>query len=369
MKTIDQMNRLQNQFYNALTKALALNKQYFQLFSSGPIVKSDNDLWSLQDQIPPFSLTWNPLTYKAPPFFSQYADLVNELSFPKSKFENDIGTSNYEDWQRYLGNLKPQPAVNIIPSVFQRWAMINCPSKMAIGLSDLNSMTLMSCGQQQLKPYEGQNPLHVNFTNTLNDVKKSLNASSSKTIIMDSKSTDSNVDDTWTKGVDSCDFGLWADSSKSSLLNEKFSNSHVNVSIKFQKSTTLSFSPGVWYNSGLLHMAYVANQEQIPWPSNPNPSWNSLFGNKGTMNYLTLASTIVDGISFKLTSEANFTKDEQYRIIENLENGIWPIYDSEIIYTASFDKYGMTINGSKSIGNPTFIGAHVCSIENSLISA
>ncbi|MFT6924357.1 MAG: hypothetical protein ACJA1C_003379 [Crocinitomicaceae bacterium] len=365
---MDSMNKLQNQFYNAVIAALGVNNQYFQFYSSGTNLQTDADLWGFQNQIPPYSLTWNPLTYSASPFFSQYTDLINELSFPESKFKSDIGSDNYDNWIVYLNSLKPSPAPNTIPNLFQKWALINCPSKLSIGVSDLNAMIYVTGGQQQLKPYEGQPPIPVDFTNNMTDLKAALNKSPQVKFAMDSSSASGDVSGTWTGGVDLNYFGLWTDSSTYSLLNRKFSDSDVAVSFTLEKVTSVPFGPGKWYDSGLLHMTYAGNTEPLPWPTDPDPSWDDLFGNEGTMNYINLATTVADGISFELRSNAIFTEDEQNRIEENLGNGIWPLYDSTMNYTLSFDELGMLIKGTKAPGNPTLIGSHVSSIQNYLIS-
>ncbi len=364
----DNMLHLQNQLYNQIVTGAGLTNNYFQLILPGSYVSDDLGLWNIQNLIPPFSLTWNNLAYQAVSFFNQYASLIGQLTFPQSKFEKDIGTDNYKKWMEYLKGINPPPPPNEQPVIFQKWAMFHCPDKMSVGIADLSAMVNIEGAKAQIRPYLGQNPKHVDFSDTFSELQTALNESGTITVSLDSKTSDKNVDNAWTNGTDQCYFGLWTDSSKDSILNKKFGNSHISSQITFNKWTLLKFSPGEWYNSGVLHQAYVAKNGQIPWPSNPNPDWQKLFGEQGSMRQVSFSVFVVDKIMFSMKSDADFSSDEQERIIQNIFNGLWPFYDSNMDNQVVFNEGGMSVHGETTSNSPVVIGCNVMQINKYLTS-
>ena len=198
------MTTLQNRWYNSLCSELGLNRQTFQIIQPSLYLKNDSDLWALQNQIPPFSLTWNQWVYSTSLFFTEYAAVVEQLQFPQSKFESDIGSSNYQNWQNYLNTLSPPPSPNQLPQKFRHWAMINAPSVANKGASDLAQMVLIDSAKDAIKPYQEDNTKPINFAYTFSQLSSLLSQSQPASFMFDSSTTSADIGDTWTQGIDPC---------------------------------------------------------------------------------------------------------------------------------------------------------------------
>lgn len=363
----DSITAITDAWYNQLAGSLNLSINNFQLIQPLAIAKDDESLWAYFNTIPPPTLKYNYWLYNQPSFFSQYAAVINQLAFPDSTFRKDIGAANYARWTVYLKSLSPQPPANTLPTVWFQWAMINAPSVANIGRTDLSYQLLINSGQAALKPYEGSNAKPVDYLPSFSYLTTTLRASPPTNFSFNSLNDNPNVSKSWIPGYDPNFFGLWTGSWCGLHLNKKFALSTISITVSFDHFCVVPITPGAWYNSGLLHLALVSKTTP-PWTTPAN--WDEYFGSDGTFNYAIGSVLAVDGITLNLTSDADFTADEQILIKAMVEMGYWPLYSlqqsSIITNNISFESGKMTIQVQSTPGNPILIGNNVFGINQYL---
>jgi hypothetical protein len=365
------MTILQNRWYNSLVANLHLDPHLFQIFQpSAPMMHSNLALWAHQDIVPPASLTLNTSVYQSDLFSDEYAAVISQLQFPESKFREDIGEENYQKWVAHLNSISPPPPVNQLPILFRQWALTHAPSVMTVGVSDLSRIVLIISALQSLQPYQGPNAKPIDFMGEYAQLVQFLGSSSGMSFSFESNATSDNVEQTWTGGNNSGLDGLWSGYSSTSRLSRTFALSQVTVSIQFQSFAVWTSTPGAWYNSSLLHTAY-SNQATPPWPVNANPTWDEVFGQSGSMQYLVASLVVADGVNATVISDVNYGKTDQETIQRNVSKGLWPFYaptsSSTTTNVVTFDNVkGMTMQIVTQPGNPFVIGNNVLAIAQYL---
>jgi hypothetical protein len=363
----DSITAITNAWYNQLCESLHLSTEYFQLCQPVAIAPNNEALWTCAGLVPAKTLQYNSWYYDQPTFFSQYAAIVSQLQFPESSFEQHIGSANYAKWNSYLEGLPQPPPGNTLPTVWFQWAIIHAPAVANIGRTDLSSLVLLRGAQAAFAPYLGPNALSPEFLPALPDLMATLQAAPPATILFTSANGNPDVSGSWVPGNDPNLFGMWTGSWCGFLINKKFSQSAISVSLQFDHYSVVSVTPGAWYNSGLLHLALVSKSTP-PWSS--STEWDTCFGQNGTLNYAIGSVLIVDGLSLTLTCEADFTSDEQSMIKSQVEMGFWPLYarqiDSIITNGISFGPGKMTITCQSVPGNPIVMGNNVFRINQYL---
>src|SRR5690349_14551814 len=108
----DSVTGITDAWYNQLCSSLNLPVNNFQLLQPVVIPANDEELWKYINLIPPKTLKYNYWVYDQPDFFTQYAAIVNQLQFPESTFQKDIGAATYTKWASYLKSLPQPPAQN-----------------------------------------------------------------------------------------------------------------------------------------------------------------------------------------------------------------------------------------------------------------
>jgi hypothetical protein len=116
-----------------------------------------------------------------------------------------------------------------------------------------------------------------------------------------------------------------------------------------------------------LHLA-LASRSAPPW--NAGTGWDKYFGQDGTLHYAIGSVLVVDGISLSLTSDADFTSEEQTMIKSQVELGYWPLYCRQKLPVTtndiSFEPGKMTIQCNSSPGHPVLLGNNVFKINQYL---
>ncbi|TAG62541.1 hypothetical protein [Microcoleus sp. PH2017_02_FOX_O_A] len=365
----DPMTILQNHWYNFLIKVLGVASDMFQISQPSPPIAPSNDigLWSYQNVIPPASLTFNRCVYSDTLFFNEYVALVSQIEFPESAFEQIIGEQNYKAWLSFLDEQNPPPPPNDIPTVFRNWAMRHAPSVANQGAAALSQMVLIQAAQQALLPYQGINARPPDFDGNYASLLNILANSPSVSFLFDSSqvSGTDNVQNTWTGGVNFGFNGLWFGSSSDSRLTRRFAASQVTVNTSFNAQAVWTSTPGSWYNSSLLNMAY-SNKQTPPWPPNPNPTWEEFFGSDGSLNHFIAALVVVDEVNATVTSNAIYCETDQQTILSNTSKGLWPFYvpsSDRVTNTVTFNADNtMTIDTVTQPRNPLVIGQNVLSL-------
>lgn len=361
----ESMTAITDGWYNQLAGSLNLSTQYFQLLQPPAVPASDQNLWDCLNVVPPVTLKFNRWFYQQPTFFSQYAAVVNGLSFPESAFIEDIGADTYLEWKAYLDSLAPRPPANKLPSVWFQWAIVHAPSVANIGRSDLSTQLLIEGAQAVLQPYEGPDGKPADFSPALPDLKSTLQASSGASFRFDSASDDPDVSNSWVPGEDPNYFGIWTGSSAAFHVSRQFASSKITVSVDFDHFATVPVIPGPWYNSSLLHQAW-ASQATPPWIDSTD--WQNYFGSTGSFTQAVGSVVVADGITLTLTSDAGFTTAEQ-AIIESLAAmGDWPVYcpvsSVAVSNSVSAGPGLLTIRFQSAPGNPVVLGFNVLDIRS-----
>ncbi|MCF0072985.1 hypothetical protein LZD49_21070 [Dyadobacter sp. CY261] len=366
----DAVTALTDAWYNQLAASLNLSIRNFQLLQSPAVPSSDQSLWDCFNVVPPVTLKYNRWYYHQSAFFNQYAAVVNGLSFPESAFMKDIGPDVYLQWTAYLNSITPPPAPNMLPTVWFQWAMLHAPSVANIGRSDLSTQLLISGAQAILDPYEGPDALPADFSPSFSELKNTLRASARTNFSFDSTQGNSDVSNSWVPGEDPNYFGIWTGSSAALRISRKFALSKITISASFDHFAVIPVRPGAWYNSSLLHQAW-ASQSVPPWTDGSN--WATYFGENGTLTHAVGSLLAADGISLTLTSDANFTTEEQAVISVLAVMGDWPVYcpaGSTIISNSIASAPGsLTIRFETAPGNPVILGFNVFNIGNYLGAA
>lgn len=367
----DPMTALENRWYNGLSAGLNLDPNLFQIRQ--PVLSmpnSDQTLWAYQDVIPPMSLTFNNSVANGNRFSDEYAAVVNQLEFPPDKFRQDIGDEAYQKWSAYLQTIIPPPSESQLPILFRRWSILNAPSVMSIGVSDLSQTVLIRAGQTRLLPYEGPNPKPIDFSGTFDDVLQFLENSPGASLSFDSSATDGDVTNTWTGGDNVGLDGLWTGGGATSRLGRRFASSNVTVALQFKSYAVWTSIPGAWYDSSLLNVAF-SNKGNPPWPATPNPSWDELFDQDGSMRRFSAALFVADGINAIVTSDASYSVTDQHVVEQNAANGAWPFYmpsnGSAVTNVVTFDQANrLKIETVTRPGKPIIFGANVLDVARYL---
>lgn len=354
------MTAVTDGWYNRLAASLNLSNSHFQLLQPPAVPTGDQGLWDCLNIVPPVTLKYNRWFYQQPTFFSQYAAVVNGLSFPESAFAKDIGADTYMQWQAYLKTITPPPPANTLPSVWFQWAIVNAPSVANIGRSDLSTQLLISSAQAVLEQYEGPDAKPADFSPSFSDLKNTLAASPGTSFAFDSEDDDPDVSNSWVPGDDPNYFGIWTGSSAAFHVSRKFALSKITVSVEFEHFATVAITPGPWYNSALLHLAW-ASQATPPWTDSAD--WQKYFGDSGSLTHAVGSLLAADGITITLTSYADFTAQEQAVIKGLAAMGDWPVYcpiaSAALFNSITTGPEALTIRFRSAPGNPLVLGFNV----------
>jgi hypothetical protein len=368
--TILPMRVLRDRWYRGLVAALSLSPARFQIDQPCTSVPaSDSSLWAIQNTLPPLSLTVNRNAENVTTMFSEYAAVAEQMSFPLADLAADIGEQNFAAWTAYVEQLG-QPSAAQLPALFQEWALINAPDVANIGISDLATMALIETGAQALAPYTGPNAAPPDFARDYSDLVAMLAAAPGASVSFDSATTPADVTTTWTGGIDDGIDGLWSGLSPAARLSSTFASSHVTVHATFEHLVRWTSTPGAWYDSSLLGMAY-SSPASPPWPADPSPTWEDLFGPSGSLQRLLASLLVVDGLQATITSSATYQAADQQAIADNAAAGLWPFYlhatSTAIPNTVSFDAAGtMTIAIAAEPNQPLILGGDVLGIAQYL---
>lgn len=359
------MTAVTDGWYNQLAASLNLSIRHFQLLQPPVVPASDRGLWDCMNVVPPVTLKYNRWFYQQPTFFSQYAAIVNGLSFPESAFAKDIGADTYVEWQAYLNSLPTPPPPNTLPTVWFQWALVHAPEVANIGRSDLSAQLLINGGKAALQSYEGPDALPVDFSPSLLDLKNTLRSSSGTSFSFDSINDDPDVSNSWVPGDDPNYFGVWTGSSAAFHVSRKFALSKITVSVQFEHFATVAVTPGSWYDSSMLHLAW-ASQDTPPWID--SAGWQTYFGATGSLTHAVGSLLAADGITVTLTSDADFSEAEQAIIKGLAVMGDWPVYcpitSAVLSNSVTTGPGSLTVRFKSAPGNPVILGFNVFDIRS-----
>ncbi len=321
---------LQNGFYNAFTTGLGLSGSSFQLLQpstpllSGP--QADQALWDYFNNIPPFSLTQNYIASGGNQFFSDYKGLLSALQGTPNSFRQDIGDEAYAGWIQYLPTVSPRPTSSQLSQVFFDWAILYYPEIASVGASDLAQIALDPVTSAQMTILAYPNGSRPDWNLGYAALVQQLNNAPSRAFTVSNSTMNSNVSKTWTQGSNSGFFGLWGGSSYESKESTKFAADGVRVSASFKHVMTFQASPGPWYSSAAMGLAY-SKQSGLPWKSGSSINWQNTFDAKtGNMARFAVNLIVADAMAVQVDSFAKFSSEERQTIRNNSSAGMWPFY-------------------------------------------
>ena len=369
---------LQNGWYNGFLQGMGQSPNSFQIIQPAPPIASgaaaNSTFWAYYNNLPPLSLTQQFLASGGNQFYNNYRALMSALVPSRSvNVEGDIGAANYKKWQNYILSLATPPTMNQLPTLFRNWAMIYAPNVANIGSSDYAAILLdpVATAQNELTLiYTDANGLPLPFNWSLNygDMVTQLNSSPARQFSFDSSTMNSNVSTSWTKGSNSGFFGLWGGSTTTSSISQQFASSHVTVNASFTNVLVYANTPGLWYYSSAMGLAY-ANKTGNPWSGGQSSiNWDNTFGSNGNMQRFASNLIMATGMNITITSDATYSTLDQQTITSSGHAGFWPFYSggssSSSTNTATFDEQGhMTITTSSIPGVPIVLGVNVLPVS------
>lgn len=367
---------LNDGFYNGLLTGLGFSKgDPIQVIQPSPPIASgveaDTLLWNYFNNIPPFSLTQNTTLSGGAQFLSNYQALLANLLAAGDTFDETVGETCSTEWKNYLRSIQPPIPLSSYPLTFRGWAMMsdNCSSVATSGASALAASLLdpIFAAQMAVLPYKPAGMNSVSFVPGYQQLMSQLSAAPSREFDFDSQSMDSNVENSWTSGSNSGFFGLWGGSSSESNASKTFASDRVQLSAAFQNVLNFISTPGDWYTSSAMALAY-GNESGPPWDPNKPQSWENFFGSNGLLPRFAVNLIVANGMDIAVTSQAEFSSEEQQEIRENSSKGLWPFYSGSNGSTSStkaeFDASGsMTVRITSVPGNPIVIGCSVLPVE------
>lgn len=371
----DAMLTLQNGFYNAMCSWFGLDPQRFQIVQPSPPLPSVGDVdkfvWNYFNNIPPRSLTQNYIASGLNQFFSNFSSLLSVVEpAVESQFVKVVPQDVRDAWKAYLKSLPSVPPINKWPESFRVWAMLNYPKYAVSGASALNRDILdpILAAQNVMVDYQTPPPRPADwdagYTVLLNQLKAAPGYSN---LTFDSSTMNSDVRKTWTQGSNEGFFGLWSNSSSTSKLSEKFASSSLSMSASFKHVLNFSATPGYWYSSAALGLAYK-NKTTPPWT---DPSrWTTYFpDDKGLLSRFMVSLVVVESMHINVVSKADYTDKEKEDIQSNSSAGLWPFYASNSssgisteVNTREQGKITLTIDSLD--GYPVVLGGYVLAVKD-----
>ncbi len=361
---------LQNGFYNAFSQGLGfpIGSPFQILQPSTPLlsgVGADNALWNYLNNIPPFSLTQNFVASGGNQFYTDYRGLLSALQGAPNTFKQDIGEDAYNAWLQYLPSVTPRPTSDQLAQTFFSWAIVYYPDVANAGASGLATAVLDPVNAAQFAalayPFPAAKP---DWTLGYANLVQQLSNAPSRAFGVSTATMNSNVSSSWTQGGNSGFFGLWGGSSYESTLSQQFASSGVRVSASFNHVFTFQASPGSWYNSSAMGLAF-ANPNAAPWKPTSPINWGNTFDpNTGNMARFAASLIVADTMNIQVESSATFSSDDQQTIRNSSGAGLWPFYSqsnqSGSDTKVDFNNQGqMTVTTTSDPGIPIVLGVNV----------
>lgn len=369
------METLTAQWYNAVVTGIGLDDQKFQLYQ-GPnsLMSTSQDMWNLFSAIPPKSVNNYYDPAQANNFAPNYNEiLVSLVTNSDSDFKNCMG-DYYAKWTEYFKeNLPDEWTVKSISGVFNKWAMINAPSKSSCGTALTKALiNPINIAQEMFAAAEGK----YAWNKTIESLKSALAGGGSKSFSMNSKTESSSLQHTWAKGSTSIFFDIFSFGGGASYdkLTQSAISEGLEIEASFEKVTTFAAGPYAqkdendpilsdlepWYMSAALSKAYKTKDNTV-WNNQAATTWETAFGSDGFFQRMATAIVAADGVSIKMTSTASYSSSEQEEIRGAAKAGVWPFFtvsgQGGSTTKVTFDDYGrFTSETTIAKGNPQILG-------------
>jgi|GEM_PF-3461222 len=364
---------LQARWRSALAAAFGLSAQTFRPAApAAPLDGTDAGLWAYLDALPADA----PGHAGRPLFSAEFEALTSRLELGRALLEDAIGAETYAAWSVYLEAQQPQPAPDQLAGLFRQWASIYAPSAVAPGLSAMSEAALLARdaaggggGADFVGGYEA-------LAQTL-----AVASSCSFSFSFEAERTPAGRPDAAPYPAAPAAVpapppapgpppaepdGLWLGNSDSRRLGRLFASGGVEVKASFGACLVWVSTPGSWYSSSLMNVAY-GSRESPPWQPAPGPGWEHFFGPAGSLRSLVASVAVADSAQITVTSGAAFGEADRQLILAGAGLGLWPLYagpDGGAVTTqVSFDESGsMTAEVASVRGRPLVVGANLLAV-------
>ncbi|MCR2835226.1 hypothetical protein [Parerythrobacter lacustris] len=390
---IDPLANLTAQIYNSMTTGLGISRDDFQI-AQGDLIAPDTTqlLWTMMNQIPNDSIAQVYDSSTISNLSGEYETVLSNLTVAGSAdFKTTLGDQYsiwLADWRAYahrnltISSQLPTEQAKF----FNEWATMNLdPGTAATAANALSRILTNPVGIAQQLMLNAPPGATIPFTVTHGEMLKQLNHGQTRGFSMDSSTASGDLSGAWSSESGSKGgtyFYTTSESSESSSFTSTFASSNVTVQTNFEKVVTVPFTALAtgslqdggqtylpWFYGAALVEAYQDDTSDL-W-SDPT-KWTEFFGSDGSLQYVTTALVIADGISQTTTSDASFSSDQQtYAHSESHAGyGCWPYYvksdsSSTTSTNVSFDSSGhMTTTVSSATNNPIVIGVLVSSVKS-----
>ncbi|MDR9403547.1 MAG: hypothetical protein RI580_08915 [Halothece sp. Uz-M2-17] len=373
------MKTLTQQWYNAITTQLNLSRNQFQIVQGNiSLGATSQQLWSLMDSIPPYSITHNWTPGGINTFSSQYGTLISRLKDPSfGQFQRDMG-DYFTAWQTYLvANPPTDPTPQGLIKHFSGWAYANIPDPSTAStviseyaaamngpIAQANEAYLAAGGQTGIKAY----------TQSIEDVDTAAVSAPSGSVTLDSETSSSDVSQTWAKGATFGFYDVFFGEGDASYeqTTTVVTDAGLDITIKFDHVATIPIVPlsqgtkvagpttyQPWYVPAALTVGY-SNNNNDTWQIG-SPDWNTFFGTNGTLPRVATSLIVVNGINITLTSKKAVSMSSQAEVKAAFEAGFFPFFgiDGKGGWSNSMifnDNGTIVAHSTCSLGNPQILG-------------
>lgn len=373
------------QWYNALTTALGLDPQHFQLIqTNAPLGTTSAQLWTYFDAIPPATIThyYNPSQVNS--FAQDYGAVLMNLKPQNASTWLQIMGDYYPQWAAYLKTSPLFPATGGILQLFSNWAWQNI-SNPSTAQAAITAFTQVMNGliPTAVSMYAAANGTFA-YNGTYEYLRQQVPSAPGAQLTMDSSTTSSDVSHTWASGAVSGvgDFFWGGGSASYDALTVALGSARLVVNATFKH--VMSFSAGPlsqpstdpvlsgykpWYNSAALALAYGTRDNTV-W-NNTAPTWDTTFGPNGNMPRMTTGMVVVDGIDITISSAASFSSSDQQSFQAAASGGFWPFFSANAASgwssSVQFSDSGqLQARISSPVGNPQVLGVLVTDMAAAL---
>lgn len=374
------MNSLQNKWYNTLVKGLSLDESSFQLVqASEPVGSSTKNLWDVFDSVPPKSLTQVLTPSKFNSFSDDYRAVVTTINPQGGEEWRRVMGDDLDKWVSYKKEHADQVIAKGLDNAFEEWAKVYLEDQRAnkaiTAYMQMQHGVVREAMNDAFDPQyrrDGQKNGQPVFSRNVQDLRQALASGESRSVSFDSKSASSDVSHTWAKGNVGGAYEFFSASASGSYdhLSKKASSSRVTVDASFDSVVTFDASPGGWFNSDALNLAYNTKDNTV-WPAGQKPTWETTFGANGNLTRIASAVVAVDGIDATITSHASYSESERTEIKSEASMSYWPFVSFDASggheTSTSFEDDGsMKVEMNVPKGNPHILGVNVLPIDQAL---
>jgi hypothetical protein len=377
------METLNNQWYNAVTTALSLDPNKFQLYQgNAPLGNTSDELWCVFDAVPPLSTAHLYDPSQANNFSQNFGGVLSVLKTPSDdEIQSALG-DRYVKWIDYLADYDGELPDGGISALLKTWC-----DRLGVSPSD-RDRAYQAYLRSQVDPISSALEAFIAakcakkgyaYTGTIKNLKDKIAHGSSKSVTMNSSTQSSDTSKSWAKGSVSGAYKFFWGGAGASIdhLAVKVVKAGIEIKASFDSVVTFAVGPLAkpnttdidlrdykpWYNGQVLGQAYNTKDNTL-WIAGKPTNWDSTFGADGNLLRRCTAVVVVDGVSITMTSRASLSKEEQTSFKAQVEGGFFPFFMAKASggwsHDSKFDDSGtIAVTSSSPKGNPTVLGVLV----------